>query len=427
MQHQSWNKAKRWLSWLGGCVVVSILAVCGFWYWINIPPQVKIPAPIMPQPNGYDYFLRAGAAFVPDEKGVDETTDVNFAEGKKYPLAPKEAWLKQNAKALQLLRKGFKYPALHAPVRSNYTSSPDYGQFRGLARALKVESRVRAERGDWRGAADSALDIIKFGYAIPRGGAGIANLIGVAVQSIGVRELGNLMPHLDAKTSRTGAARLERLYDGRFPYFRTMQEDKWAGQAMILEMMNEKPWRMSSIRILSDPNYHSSRYEKFMVLVLSKQALLDNYTKTMDAEIARARLPYSKIGSAHIPSRSFLEFIGYDYKRTRWNRGRIDTNSTLTMTMLALHAFHLEKGHYPASLNELVPEYLKKIPEDPFTGDTPLHYQLQGKEYLLWSIGSDGIDNHGTPIINHDKKGKGRYRFLYPESKGDVVAGITVP
>ena len=32
----------------------------------------------------------------------------------------------------------------------------------------------------------------------------------------------------------------------------------------------------------------------------------------------------------------------------------------------SLEKFYADKGHYPAALEELVPKYLKRIPEDPF-------------------------------------------------------------
>jgi competence protein ComGC len=35
---------------------------------------------------------------------------------------------------------------------------------------------------------------------------------------------------------------------------------------------------------------------------------------------------------------------------------------------LAARAYELDKGHRPASLNDLVPDYLKTIPQDPSTG-----------------------------------------------------------
>jgi hypothetical protein len=35
---------------------------------------------------------------------------------------------------------------------------------------------------------------------------------------------------------------------------------------------------------------------------------------------------------------------------------------------LATRAYELDKGHRPASLADLVPDYLKAIPQDPVTG-----------------------------------------------------------
>ena len=71
--------------------------------------------------------------------------------------------------------------------------------------------------------------------------------------------------------------------------------------------------------------------------------------------------------------------------------------------------------------------YLHKIPIDPFDGINPLHYKLQGNKYLLWSIGPDGVDNHGTPIFNNldEDAVSAQYQLLDPKSKGDVVAGIS--
>ena len=35
---------------------------------------------------------------------------------------------------------------------------------------------------------------------------------------------------------------------------------------------------------------------------------------------------------------------------------------------LAARAYELDKGHQPESISDLVPDYLKAIPQDPFTG-----------------------------------------------------------
>lgn len=450
MKQQSRNKAKRWLTRIGAGVMVLCLAAGGFWYWINIPPQIKIPMPVMPHPNGYDFFRRAESAYVEDKKGVDELTDSRESiprKTKKYPVSAKEVWLKQNANSFRLLREGLKYPALHPSVRSD-NSTIEYGKFRALARALVVESHVRAARGDWRGAADSALDGLEFGYDIPRGGPLIAGLVGEAVQAICLREMYRISPHLDAKTARHVAQRIEHLYATRVPYFKTLQEEKWTQQAELLEIESKKFWRLKLVIMLSRPPAYAlimakitqtpysppSRIEtakaflkNSSLLFISKRNFLNNYTKGIDAYIANGRAPYTKMKTVSVSGDKFTSTILSIYEDTRWNWARMNAYSVLNMTMLALRAFRLEHGHYPSNLKVLLPEYLKAIPTDPFT-DAPLHYQLQGKKYLLWSIGPDGVNNHAAPIINSDKYGaSAHYHLLDPDSKGDVVAGINMP
>jgi hypothetical protein len=101
--------------------------------------------------------------------------------------------------------------------------------------------------------------------------------------------------------------------------------------------------------------------------------------------------------------------------------------------MYALRAYKMDNGHYPKNLKALMPTYLHKIPIDPWDGIAPPHYQLQENKYLLWSIGPDGVDNHGTPIINqyagelpYSMPNSERYE-VSRGSKGDVVAGINTP
>jgi hypothetical protein len=60
----------------------------------------------------------------------------------------------------------------------------------------------------------------------------------------------------------------------------------------------------------------------------------------------------------------------------------------------ALAAYQRNKGRYPAKLEELVPRHLKTVPADLFS-DKPLIYRLEGKGYLLYSVGLNGIDEDG--------------------------------
>lgn len=54
----------------------------------------------------------------------------------------------------------------------------------------------------------------------------------------------------------------------------------------------------------------------------------------------------------------------------------------LGTTGLALKRYRCEKGHYPQKLEELVPEYLEKVPPCPANGKPP-HYETDGTNFTL--------------------------------------------
>lgn len=68
--------------------------------------------------------------------------------------------------------------------------------------------------------------------------------------------------------------------------------------------------------------------------------------------------------------------------------------ANLTATAIALRRYHLARGKYPGSLDELAPDFLPAVINDPFDG-APLRYRPQGDEFLLYSIGSDLRDDGG--------------------------------
>lgn len=53
----------------------------------------------------------------------------------------------------------------------------------------------------------------------------------------------------------------------------------------------------------------------------------------------------------------------------------------------------------PDSPQNLVPRYLERVPSDPFTGE-PLKYRVTEKEYSVYSIGADGVDNSGEGTLS---------------------------
>jgi hypothetical protein len=75
------------------------------------------------------------------------------------------------------------------------------------------------------------------------------------------------------------------------------------------------------------------------------------------------------------------------------NRGVCMTR--LLLIDLALRSYHADHGEYPRNLESLAPQYLTEVPLDPFCGK-PIVYRPAAQDFVLYSVGGDGIDNGGT-------------------------------
>lgn len=69
----------------------------------------------------------------------------------------------------------------------------------------------------------------------------------------------------------------------------------------------------------------------------------------------------------------------------------------LNQVAFALSAWHAERGSYPDTLVELVPDYLAQVPPDLFA-NRPLIYLPGDSGYLLYSVGQNGKDDAGSPV-----------------------------
>jgi hypothetical protein len=83
---------------------------------------------------------------------------------------------------------------------------------------------------------------------------------------------------------------------------------------------------------------------------------------------------------------------------------RPEADFRLVLTAIAAQAFLLDNGHPPDSLTELTPNYLAKVPLDPF-GSGPLRYRRRGGKFTVYSVGWDGDDDGGVEENLHNAGG----------------------
>ncbi|GMU38141.1 MAG: hypothetical protein KJ057_14000 [Phycisphaerae bacterium] len=83
-------------------------------------------------------------------------------------------------------------------------------------------------------------------------------------------------------------------------------------------------------------------------------------------------------------------------ERTLNGEFRLKAQRRMAAAALAIRMYEVDHGRRPASLDELVPEYLPGVPEDPFADrGAPIRYTPDADPPVLYSVGPDGTDDGG--------------------------------
>jgi len=114
--------------------------------------------------------------------------------------------------------------------------------------------------------------------------------------------------------------------------------------------------------------------------------------------------PYSFLASWALPN----------YLRATQTLARNQTKANQAFVVCALERYRRANGHYPETLDALVPQFADRLPHD-IIGGQPLKYRrtddppsqssgaASGK-FLLYSIGWNGKDDGGIVARNQDGK-----------------------
>ncbi len=357
--------------------------------------------PVVTGTNAFDYYARAGQLVNGIDAGASGLETIPASE---YP-----AIIARNKASLTLLRQGFAYGYTNPEITSISAKMPYLMNFRKLGQLLVIESHEHASTGDWSGAATSGIDAIRFGTDVPHGGVLINALVGRAICAMGRGAVWQCIPYLSSKQALGLENRLDSTESTVAPFSSILKTEAgtvthWPDSIESSQMSEGAP---------------SVPAHRIPITPADRQAYAD-----WIAEWAQmAAMPYSS--SAVLPQAPPLDDPFMKEVMTPpvdmlmiWTRLTTEKTRTAELeTALALQAFRSDSGQYPSSLGELVANnYMPSLPEDPYAASSPLHYRKLGAAYLLYSVGPDGVDDGGEPIVNGSNGIDG-------DSKGDLVAG----
>lgn len=250
------------------------------------------------------------------------------------------ALVSTNAESLRLLRLGLTRQCA-LPADSAMTNIPgmlsDLAAMKRLVQLLAAEGRLREMDNRLADAAQSYVDAIRFGNEISRGAFIITRLVGVACEAIGCGPLAKLVPKLSCEQARSVMAELEKIDAARVSWAEVRRNEDRFSRYQLSKGFNPITWLMT-------------RWQRWRSIQQAER-----------------------------------------------RHKRVIAHERLLVAELALRCYESEKGRVPAGLEQLVPQYLQRVPLDPFNG-RPVIYRPQGTNWLVYSVGPDGVDDGGKPV-----------------------------
>ncbi|HSG73026.1 MAG TPA: hypothetical protein VLA12_21615 [Planctomycetaceae bacterium] len=409
---------------------------------------------------GLDRIARAAGVEV--DFNEESTLGSQYNLAMERPWKPHEAplvykWLYVNKEPLETVLQGTKRPHYYRPLFGTVDNDtmfglrfPEIQPFRELARMLSARTLLALGEHRPEDAMRDLLAMHRLARHSARGGTLMSVLVGIAVDSIAhegdkqlsnseavtagqlvryAKQLSELSPWGDLQRSYqferfAGLDLIQRLASQQFPgddgdddptglleLFGVETDSEVVNQLISLLFQHGVDWNQVMIGfnehhdrlqgILNQIDY-AERFQELSDLaeeletrshaVSSHRTLVASLfaTPQQRAEVLTAMLIY-----ALSPALRQADEAG--------NRG--NAKSVVSQVGVALAAYQKANGEFPASLEALVPDYLPKLPNDPYIGK-PCVYRVDDEGAIVYSLGRNLKDDGGKSLRddydNHD-------------------------
>jgi hypothetical protein len=377
----------------------------GVFYYINNRPIrfVVPPSTIkMPKDNGWDNFMQASNL----AKTIHHMGPLSDPSPNPVWTLPKyEAFMKANAPVFAEIRVGLKKECVCPPQTDRMNPGFHWlaGQ-RECARTLMGESKYYELIGKPGKAMDSRLDCIDLGVTAPRGGVLITALVGVAIESIGAKDISPVLNKLEPDDLARAAQRIDRIKKKRAPYGDFVREEGRMS-VRLLSTMFSKGNPVSNVMAFgaASSGAPSTGFSVDDALIgvkfafANKNAMARQSWMYYDSLAKELNGPYTGKSKTPVPNDPLIQMLSPVMIRAQQSYVRNETLLVLIEAEVALRRYRADRGRYPGRLDELAPTYLKTVPIDPFGQGKPLRYKAVsgGKNFLLYSIGMNMKDDGG--------------------------------
>jgi hypothetical protein len=405
--------------------VLLLASICivpaAYWTAANFVPPFRYDLPAVPNPNGYveaqrvireDWGQHIGVAYDTAHHRRDPGTPYVTRFIGDRPPQWRDAGpglcallLRERAATLRRVR-----PLFRLQWRVPNPIAPDLRRgfdLRECAATFACESRLECTRGHYAAAMASALDAIELGSLACRGGSTHDRYIGQDSHEMGLCEAERAVWRLPRARLPELLGRVRRLRRDWPPVTETLEAERLEARRDCIEFLTglsaRSPWEQAATaeyavsRVSTPPGQLIvPGWASWMQALTPRTvtlARLDRYYR--DLAIASARpaprgvpLPVLKdLWAARSAKRSWTGSY-----RGEWPRH----NLALLETALAVRLHQAERGRLPRNVQEIDRRRLPEIPDDVWA--QPIHYLVRRGRPVIYSLGPDGIDEHGHPV-----------------------------
>jgi len=342
-------------------------------------------------------------------------------------------WIKQNEPAWQAFVAGSSKSYCYREYKCDPKSEdkwlfnvvlPHLSALRSLARLGIWQARMDIHKGQVQQALEDCLAVARAGSHWQGKGTLIEQLVGLTISRLGHEEILNITATQDVSVTdlQQVQQRCSQIYPKGHPlmniegekigFLDTVQHvftDGGPGGGHLvpskwIQLSDENIYvaERGELKIFTPLStaasmVHARRDEtvaKFNEIFdkLTENAKIspcERHRRNVDSDDIISALPKYRYFLIHfmLPALDRVSEIGY----------RSRTLHEATVTSMALKLWRLEKGEYPANMDELVSAgFLKELPMDPYS-DKLLVYKKTDDNFTLYSVGPNFIDDGGIP------------------------------
>lgn len=364
----------------------------------------------------FDLIKIGGVIYEPKDKSQ---IILDMVAGKTWDSQLAEEIVSKNSQAFAYFVEAARKPKYQDPETAdpaNITlSTPltDIRFWRPITKLSIIRAMYLAKQGKDKEALDEALNSVIVGQKIQESQALLINYLGaIRMKGAGLETIQKIIfsSKLTSAELKQYAQELNKFYkneDGLIMAFKgEYHAQSWAIDSIV---------RGNIEALKSIVGEEESQNLEIAKKIKDNYYFQPNKTKLLFAEYARANIKSVNQSCGEIkvtevkpltptnPAKLYIEenvigkilhdVIAASLTDVSMKKCQEDLLVGATQAMIAIKAFKNDTNNYPASLNELIPNYLASIPQDPFDGKS-LKYSATKK--ILYSVGEDLQDSGGS-------------------------------